>query len=292
VADRPAVTFVTCASLLPDAAGEREPITEALRRRGVSCRWEVWDDDAVDWSVTHLVAVRTTWDYPARIDRFLAWAHHVESVSRLVNSASVLEWNTHKGYLVELAEAGVRCVPTCVRRPGEPIDPDVATGDRLVVKPAVGAGGIGLTVRSPDAVWDGLSGDAEYVVQPMLSSVVTEGELSVFVIGGRASAAVAKRAAEGEFRVHEEYGGRFRAVPIPTEIGDRAVEAVAVSARLQEADLPYARVDFLRDDGGWLVSEVELVEPNLYPRTVPQVVDAYAEVVADLVRRAHVVDVG
>ncbi|HYJ68436.1 MAG TPA: hypothetical protein VEX15_12350 [Nocardioidaceae bacterium] len=293
MADRPAVTFVTCTSLLPDAAGEREPVTAALRRHGVSCRWEVWDDQTVDWSVTPLVAVRTTWDYPARIDDFLAWARAVESVSTLVNSASVLTWNTHKGYLVELTEAGVRCVPTCVRRPGEPIGPEVVHSDRVVVKPAVGAGGIGLAVRSPDAVWDGLSGDAEYVVQPMLSSVLTDGELSVFVIGGRPIAAVAKRAAEGEFRVHEEYGGQFRAASIPSEVGDRAVEAVAVSARLQRSELPYARVDFLRaDDGDWLVSEVELVEPGLYPSTVPEVVDAYAVVVADLVRGVHFVDVG
>lgn len=268
-------------------------MTTALERLGVSCRWEIWDDAAVDWSVTPLVAVRTTWDYPARIDDFLAWARAVEGVSSLVNSASVLAWNTHKGYLVELTEAGVRCVPTCVRRPGEPVPPEVVRGDRVVVKPAVGAGGIGLAVRSPDAVWDGLSGDAEYVVQPMLSSVLTEGELSVFVIGGSAIAAVAKRAAEGEFRVHEEYGGQFRAVSIPRELGDRAVEAVAVSARLQRAELPYARVDFLRaDDGDWLVSEVELVEPGLYPNAVPEVVDAYAAVVADLVRRVRFVDVG
>jgi glutathione synthase/RimK-type ligase-like ATP-grasp enzyme len=291
VADRPALTLVTCSSL-PDAAGEREPVTSALRRHGVACRWEAWDDPAVDWSVTPLVAVRTTWDYPARIDEFLAWARAVDTVSTLVNSPSVLTWNTHKGYLVELAEAGLRCVPTCVRRPGEPIPPEVVS-DRVVVKPAVGAAGIGLAIRSPGAVWDGLSGDAEYVVQPMLSSVLTDGELSVFVIGGSAIGAVAKRAAEGEFRVHEEYGGEFRAVPVPSELGARAVEAVAVSAQLRSAELPYARVDFLPgDDGDWLVSEVELVEPGLYPRAVPEVVDAYAEVMADLVRRTSFADVG
>jgi glutathione synthase/RimK-type ligase-like ATP-grasp enzyme len=291
VADRPALTLVTCSSL-PDAAGEREPVTAALRRRGVSCRWEAWDDTSVDWSVTQLVAVRTTWDYPAHIDDFLAWARAVDAVSTLVNSPSVLTWNTHKGYLVELAEAGVRCVPTCLRRPGEPIAPAVVS-DRVVVKPAVGAAGIGLAVRSPDMVWEGLSGDAEYVVQPMLSSVLTDGELSVFVIGGSAIGAVAKRAAEGEFRVHEEYGGQFSAVQVPPELGARAVEAVGVAARLLSAQLPYARVDFLRgDDGEWLVSEVELVEPGLYPHAVPEVVDAYAEVMADLVRRIQFADVG
>jgi glutathione synthase/RimK-type ligase-like ATP-grasp enzyme len=291
VADRPDVTLVTCADL-PDAAGERQPVSVALRRRGIASRWEVWDDPAVDWSVTPLVAVRTTWDYPTRIDEFLAWARRVEAETRLVNAGSVLEWNTHKGYLVDLARAGVPCVPTFVGRPGDRVDEAVLRSDRVVVKPAVGAGGIGLHVRPSDAVWDGLSSAADHVVQPFLSSVLTEGEKSVFVIGGRPIAAVAKRPAEGEIRVHEEYGGDFRAVAMPAYLADVAVDAVSTAARLQGVDLPYARVDFLRADEHWLVSEVELVEPGLYPDTVPEVVDAYATVVASLVRRVQSVDVG
>jgi glutathione synthase/RimK-type ligase-like ATP-grasp enzyme len=291
VADRPDVTLVTCADL-PDAAGERQPVSVALRRRGIASRWEVWDDPAVDWSVTPLVAVRTTWDYPTRIDEFLAWARRVEAESRLVNAGSVLEWNTHKGYLVDLARAGVPCVPTFVGRPGDRVDEAVLRSDRVVLKPAVGAGGIGLHVRPSDAVWDGLSSAADHVVQPFLSSVLTEGEKSVFVIGGRPIAAVAKRPAEGEIRVHEEYGGDFRAVAMPAYLADVAVDAVSTAARLQGVDLPYARVDFLRADEHWLVSEVELVEPGLYPDTVPEVVDAYATVVASLVRRIQSVDVG
>jgi glutathione synthase/RimK-type ligase-like ATP-grasp enzyme len=291
VADRPDVTLVTCADL-PDAAGERQPVSVALRRRGIASRWEVWDDPAVDWSVTPLVAVRTTWDYPTRIDEFLAWARRVEAESRLVNAGSVLEWNTHKGYLVDLARAGVPCVPTFVGRPGDRVDEAVLRSDRVVLKPAVGAGGIGLHVRPSDAVWDGLSSAADHVVQPFLSSVLTEGEKSVFVIGGRAIAAVAKRPAEGEIRVHEEYGGDFRAVAMPAYLADVAVDAVSTAARLQGVDLPYARVDFLRADEHWLVSEMELVEPGLYPDTVPEVVDAYATVVASLVRRVQSVDVG
>lgn len=283
MADRPAVTLVTSADQ-PDAAGERQPVTAALRRRGVECRWHVWDDSAVDWSVTPLVAVRTTWDYSERRSEFLAWAQRVESVSRLVNRASVIEWNTHKGYLLDLTAAGVACVPTWVGRAGDPLDDAIAEAGRVVVKPAVGAGGRGLSVRPVDAVWDGQPTGEDYVVQPMLSSVLTEGELSVFVLGGRAVAGVGKRAAEGEFRVHEEHGGRFRAVPVPSSVADRAIEAVAVSARLCGVELPYARVDLLRDDAGdWLVSEVELVEPGLYPTVVPEVIEAYADVVAGLV---------
>lgn len=292
MADRPAVTFVTCARL-PDANGERRPVTSALGRHGLDCRWEVWDDPEVDWSVTPLVMIRTTWDYSGRHAEFLAWARRVESVSRLVNAVPVLEWNTHKGYLVELAREGVPCVPTFVGRPGDPIDAAVLGSDRVVVKPAVGAGGVGLEVRPSDAVWNGRPDQSDQIVQPFLPRVLTEGELTVFVLGGRVAGAVAKRAAEGEIRVHEEYGGHFRSVAVDAEVAGIAVDTVAVSSRLIGAELPYARIDFLRaEDGRWLVSEAELVEPGLYPDTVPDVVESYAAVAAGLVRRIRQVEVG
>lgn len=280
MAERPTVTFVTCADL-PDAAGEREPITAAMRRRGLECRWEIWDDDAVDWSKTPLVMVRTTWDYSRRRPEFLAWAERVEAVARLVNRASVLAWNTHKGYLAELEGAGVACVPTWIGRAGDPVDPSITRAGRVIVKPAVGAGGIGLAVRSADAVWDGLDGDVDYLVQPVLESVWTEGERSVFVLNGAPIAAVSKRPAPGEIRVQEEYGGDFRELPLDERFAAVAVDAVATARRLVGVELPYARVDFLLD-GEWLVSEVELVEPGLYPTVAPQVIEAYADVVADL----------
>lgn len=286
MAESLAVTFATGAEW-PDGDGERTPLTEALRRRGLASRWEVWSDDAVDWAATPLVMIRTTWDYPDRLDDYFAWARRVESVSRLFNAASVLEWNTHKGYLVDLARAGVPCVPTWVGLPGDDVDGRVRSSDRVVVKPAVGVTGQGLAVRPADAVWDGQPAGVDHVVQPLLTSVLTDGELSVFVIDGRVVAGVVKRPAEGEVRVHEEYGGQFRAAPVPAPIADRAVDAVAVSARLRAVELPYARVDFLRDDTGeWVVSEVELVEPSLYPDIGTEVIEAYAGVVARLATEA------
>jgi len=80
---------------------------------------------------------------------------------------------------------------------------------------------------------------------------------------------------------------------VDPELATLAVDTVAVASRLLGVELSYARIDFLRaDDGRWLVSEVELVEPGLYPGTVPQVVESYVAVVAALVRRSGRVDVG
>ena len=61
--------------------------------------------------------MRSTWDYQERRDEFLAWARGIGD--RLVNPPAVLEWNTDKRYLRELADAGLPVVPTALVEPGE-----------------------------------------------------------------------------------------------------------------------------------------------------------------------------
>ena len=70
------VLLVTCAGL-PDGEPGAEVLDEALVARGISSRWVVWDDPAVDWGSARLVAVRSTWDYISTYAAFLAWARDV-----------------------------------------------------------------------------------------------------------------------------------------------------------------------------------------------------------------------
>ena len=98
----------------------------------------VWDDAAVDWSRFEAVVLRSTWDYPPRLDAFLAWA---AGVPRLINPLDLVRWNTHKRYLLELEAAGIPIVPTRLAEPGGAWD---AFHDwhEVVVKPAVSAGSV------------------------------------------------------------------------------------------------------------------------------------------------------
>ena len=68
-----------------------------------------WTDPAVGVDAD-LVVVRTPWDYIHRRDEFLAVCR--AAPAPVLNHPDVLAWNSHKGYLVELAEAGVPVVPT------------------------------------------------------------------------------------------------------------------------------------------------------------------------------------
>ena len=72
----------------------------------------MWHVEASTGRAFDLVVIRSTWDYFDRLEEFLAWVDRVDSVTRIVNSPSVIRWNSHKGYLAELGAAGVPVLPS------------------------------------------------------------------------------------------------------------------------------------------------------------------------------------
>ena len=73
--ERSRVALVTCADV-PGPRGRRpDPLRDALRERGVRVDAVRWDDPAADWAAYDLVVLRSPWDYAARRDEFVAWAH-------------------------------------------------------------------------------------------------------------------------------------------------------------------------------------------------------------------------
>ncbi|WP_232680599.1 RimK family alpha-L-glutamate ligase [Nocardioides sp. R-C-SC26] len=279
----PAVLLLATSAEYVDGEPGHAALDEALRERGIEARWVRWDDPGVDWEAG-LVAVRSTWDYQLRLDEFLAWAR---SVPRLLNGSEVFSWNTDKRYLLELAAAGLAVVPTL----SADTEGDVRaalTGRTAasVVKPRVGAGGDGLVVVEPGATWTppAAGPTVGWVVQPVVESVRTDGERSLFVLrmsdGPRVVGTVHKRpGAGGDVRVNEEHGGHV----VPAALDDipalpsLALEAWAATEAIVGRALDYARVDVLRHDGAWVVGEVEVTEPGLYLDVAPHHAVPFAE---------------
>jgi glutathione synthase/RimK-type ligase-like ATP-grasp enzyme len=242
----------------------------------------VWDDEAVDW-VADLVAVRSTWDYHRRCREFLDWARRVERVSPLLNGAEVFAWNADKAYLVDLVDH-VPVVPTRLMDESTLVS-GLAAGieefGAIVVKPRIGASGIGLVVvEEPlDPRLQGLV-TGPWVVQPLVRSVRTHGETSVYVFAGTAVSQVDKHPGAAEIRVHELYGGRSHVVPLGERTAELAERTVRAVERLLDADLAYARVDLMVWQGDWAVSEVELIEPGLYLDVDPANGERFASLVS------------
>ena len=281
------VLLVTCAAL-PAGEPGGDLVVRELADRGVSAAWVAWDDPGVDWAEARRVLIRSTWDYERRRDEFIDWARKVQQLTTLVNTAQVVEWNTDKIYLLDLIGAELPVVPTLGVDSEFELAPAVAAFEPAVVKPRVGAGGRGVVVfdlepGGPEGLDESQLQPGPWVVQPLVESVHTEGETSVFVLGGRVVSQVRKLPASGEIRVQEEYGGTAEAVEVTTEAGELALRTVEVAEKLLSTVLPYARVDLMRlADGQLVVSELEVVEPGLYLDIVPGNAAAFADVVADL----------
>jgi glutathione synthase/RimK-type ligase-like ATP-grasp enzyme len=274
----------------PEGEPGAPALDTALAARGLDARWVVWDDPAVDWGGSDLVAVRSTWDYMERPQTFVAWARRIADRTRLLNGPEVFAWNVDKAYLTGLGD-GLPVVPTRTAATLEELAAGVHEFGVAVVKPRVGADGAGVLVVDDPAdprlgteVTDHPELPAArgpWVVQPLVASVRTEGETSVFVLGGVPVSEVDKLPTGGEIRVHEHFGGSSRPVPLRDEAADLAVAAVAAADHVLGVPLDYARIDMMRlADGTLAVSEIEGTEPGLYLDVLPDNAEAFADLVA------------
>lgn len=279
------IALVTCSDL-PGWEKDDHPLHAELSRRGVTFEQPSWDAE-VDWGGYDAALIRTTWDYMPRRDAFVAWAEAAQRLTPLFNPAEVIRWNTHKGYLRELAAEGVPIAPTVWAEPGEHLDVShevSARGwERGFIKPVVGACAIG-TLRF-DATQGGLSqaqahvdtllaGGEGVMLQPYLSRVEVQGELSAICFDGEISHAVQKIPVPGDYRVQDDHGASDHPVKLKPE--ERAcfmqvLEAAQKVVPSQGTDpLLYARIDLMWDNAGALcVTELELVEPSLFFRHGP-----------------------
>ena len=257
---------------------------DALVQRGVRVVPTIWSDATVQWSTFDAIVVRSTWDYHRRSAEFGRWIDLLEGTGSTVwNPCGLLRWNANKRYLGDLAQRGVAVVPTewlrASERPSLRTVMDARGWDEVVVTPTISATAYGTRrIRRADIDSDTLSLDdepavSEMLVQPFLREIETAGEWSLMFFGGRFSHSVRKRAVAGDFRVQSEYGGTAIAEPAPS----RAVAAAeAVLAAVTEPWL-YARVDGIDTRDGFLLMELEMLEPSLFLGLDPSAPARFAE---------------
>ncbi len=268
------IALATCTKL-PNWEVDDRPLFEAFAERGVQISHPAWDDVSIDWSAFDACLIRTTWDYQEKHEAFIAWAEHVDQVTRLFNPVSIVRWNTHKTYLRDLAERGAPIAPTVWLDTGSTVDVrEIVKShgwDRAFIKPFIGS-----TSRETlrfDADEEGLSAAQAHLdrllpnegvmIQPYLERVETEGERSAIFIDGEITHTVRKIPVPGDYRVQDDFGATDEAITF----GDAELALARQIMSLVEGDLLYGRVDFLLDNSGHLcLSELELVEPSLFFR--------------------------
>ncbi len=245
----------------------------------------VWSDPDIDWDRFDVALIRSTWDYLDEPERFVSVLSQIEASScKLYNPLAAVRWNMDKHYLFELEKLGVPIIPTCLVSDfdGAALREMVVSRQwqSVILKPTVGLGGSDSYRLTPDELADWLTSlkagqrQREYMLQPFIESVVTEGELSFVYFDGQLSHALLKKPAEGDYRVQGIYGGTVR--PIEPRPQDR-LQAESVLTKLPN-DILYARIDLIRMEGRLRIVEVELIEPilsfNLVPDAIARLVDA------------------
>ncbi len=263
------VAFVTSEEF-PRLEPDSQRLLPALAERDIDAQPAVWTDASVDWSSFDAIVVRSPWDYFVRAAEWADWLERVDATGLpMFNPNKVVRWNSHKSYLQQLAGAGVPVVDTVMTQGRAPVDlADLLAGagwDDAIVKPAIDGGAHRLfrvrDAEDPQARFEELVDAGDVLVQPFLSSVVEQGELSLIYFGGELSHTVRKMAKPGDIRVQPVWGGSYELEGPTSEsvfVANQVLDAV-------DADLLYARIDLVRGlEGRLQLIELEAIEPLLF----------------------------
>ncbi|MCA9664790.1 MAG: hypothetical protein KC503_04355 [Myxococcales bacterium] len=249
-------------------------LAHEIERRGGRVAAPSWNDAGVDWLAYDAVLVRSAWDYVADIAGYRAWLDTLAEIETrgcaVFNAPALMRQNIDKRYLLALEARGVPIVPTALLEQGQSLAELVESRGfgEVVVKPVVSAGAhetfrasAPITRRDERLAHKAAVIDGAALVQPYLDEIASGGELSLIYIDGRASHAVRKRPAAGDFRVQEQFGGACEPLAFDATLraaGERALAAI-------DGEVPlYARVDGVVRDGELLLMELELTEPSLF----------------------------
>ncbi len=260
----------------------------ALRADGVHVEPAIWSEPTVRWADFDAVVVRSTWDYHHRAEVFRNWIDQLELTKALVwNPASVLRWNMQKTYLRDLDRAGVPVVPTLWLSKGSVVDAAALMAERrwldAVIKPVVSATAFRTWRVSRDEAAGGeaaarlreLLTTGDVMIQPFIAEIEREGEWSLMFIDGTFSHAVRKRPTAGDFRMQAEFGGTSVAEAPPPGVVGAAERVLAAAPR----PWLYARVDGIDTSAGFVLLELEMLEPSLFLGTSDSAVDRFARAI-------------
>ncbi|MCZ8529923.1 ATP-grasp domain-containing protein [Alteromonas sp. PRIM-21] len=275
----PAIAFLSTDNL-EDFFVYDELLIPFFEQRGWTVKTVSWHSASPNWNKFDYVIVRSTWDYQQHAKEFLACLEDIEASSAvLLNPIFLMKWNIEKHYLKDLQGKGVPIVETMWGSEfnNNVIDEAFAQFgcDAVVIKPTLSANADD-TFKLSAADWrEGHVNQRvlfdtfqqrDFMIQPFLSSVVDEGEYSLFYFGGEFSHAIKKVPQKGDFRVQEEHGGSLHSIAVDSEqlaIAEKALAAMP-------CDALYARVDLVRQGNNWAIMELELIEPSLYFNLDPQ----------------------
>jgi hypothetical protein len=255
----------------------------ALEELGYSVTRTYWDNIDYDWTQTKAIVFRTVWDYFERIEEFRPWLQKVNTQTILINPLSLINWNIDKHYLKDLSEKGIAIVPThYVDKGAHQTLAEVCntnSWEHIVIKPAISGAAfhtykiMASEIEEKEALFKELVSERDMLVQEFLPTISSKGEASLMIFNGKYTHAILKKAKIGDFRVQDDFGGTVHPYE-PTSEEIRFAEKVFAACDIVPA---YGRADIVWDeDGNHLLSELEIIEPELWVRNNPDSAKIFA----------------
>ncbi|MBK7379282.1 MAG: hypothetical protein IPJ03_09775 [Ignavibacteriales bacterium] len=231
-----------------------------------------WRDKSVNWNSFDAVIVRSTWDYQSAPGKFVNVLTKInDSSAHLENDLETMKWNMNKYYLHDLTDKNILTVETIWEREFilEKIINyfSLLNTNEIVIKPNISASAENtFRIKSDEIIkklkkLETIFSNREFMIQPFMSNIISEGEYSLFYFNGQYSHAILKTPKPKDFRVQEEHGGKIVSVNPEPSLKN---ETENILSKLSSTPL-YARVDFVRTSSDdFALMELELIEPSLY----------------------------
>ena len=265
---------------------EQELLKSAFEAQGLKVDITYWDNPTYEWQETKSVLFRTIWDYFERFNEFWEWLEQVKTKTRLINSYELIKWNIDKHYLKDISSWGIETVPTYFADKGCNMKlHEIAKRNQwkdLVIKPAISASAfktykiLANEIQVNEKLFNSLVQERNMLVQPYFETITQLGEASLMVFDGKFTHAILKKAQPGDFRVQDDFGGTVHNY-IPTKAEINFAEKVFETCNTKPV---YGRVDIVWDnDKNFYLSELEIIEPELWIRNYPKCAERIAEAV-------------
>ncbi len=274
------ILIATC-SEYPHPTPNLEVLPGALKAHGMGAAYLPWKTTPLDmFAAADAVLPLCCWDYYDDPGRFLGWIDALEARrAKLLNGPDLLRWNFRKTYLLELAAAGLAVPKTLHLQEAsrQTVERDMGR-QAAVLKPVSSQNGHGIhklewadRARWPSSAE--LSG--EWLLQEFQEDIGALGETTLTFIDGIFSHAVRRVLKPGEWRANPQFGITYERVEVSRDVIDTAQVYID---HLPQAPL-YARVDGLARPGGFMLMELELIDPYLYLEFAPGSADVMARAV-------------
>ena len=266
-------------------------VEKALNKLGLRTAKKDWNDSDFDWDSTHIALFRTTWDYFDQFPNFNNWLEKVKTKCTLINTYEQIRWNLDKHYLNDLKKWGVH-IPKSefIKRNSNISLEEISSNnnwDEIVIKPTI-SGAARHTyrlkneeIKNFESKWENLISNEDFIIQEFQNNIIDKGEVAVMLFGGQYTHSVIKKAKSGDFRVQDDFGGS-----VENYQPSKEMIALAKKAIKQLKPTPaYARVDIIWDNESKIaVSELELIEPELWFRFNESAADKLAAEIKDFLK--------